>query len=137
MRDKTERTPWRRKKAPVFLTPEHLQEAIDKYFDETPLDELTISGLGLSLGLSTKALTSYAGREDFSDMIARAKQVIENSYELALRRNGRSGDIFALKNFGWKDENTMNVSGNFFNDVIARANDTKNPDIANIGQVSA
>ena len=28
---------------------------------------------------------------------------MQESYEKSLRKNGRTGDIFALKNFGWTD----------------------------------
>jgi hypothetical protein len=36
-------------------------------------------------------------------MLEMAKMKIEHAYEKSLRKNGRSGDIFALKNFGWTD----------------------------------
>ena len=36
--------------------------------------------------------------------------IVENSYEMSLRENGRTGDIFALKNFGWRDK--MEVENN-------------------------
>jgi hypothetical protein len=43
-------------------------------------------------------------------LINHAKLRIENSYELSLRKNGRSGDIFALKNFGWSDKKVVHYS---------------------------
>ena len=33
-----------------------------------------------------------------------ARLIVENSYEMELRKEGRTGTIFALKNFGWKDK---------------------------------
>ncbi len=37
-------------------------------------------------------------------LIKKAKLKVHNAYERDLRNRGRSGDIFALKNFGWKDQ---------------------------------
>lgn len=39
---------------------------------------------------------------------------IENAYEKRLINRGNGGDIFALKQFGWKDrqEQAVEVSGN-------------------------
>ena len=48
-----------------------------------------------------KTLTS----KDFD----RAKLLIERSYEVSMRVNGRAGDIFGLKNFGWTDKSEVIV----------------------------
>lgn len=87
-----------------YKNKEELQQAIDKYFNETPDIEVTITGLAISLDMSRQDLINYGNREEFFDTIRRAKDKVELSYEKALRRNGRTGDIFALKNFGWTDK---------------------------------
>lgn len=40
-----------------------------------------------------------------------AKLKIENAYEVSLREKGGAGNIFALKNFGWIDEQRRILSG--------------------------
>ena len=36
--------------------------------------------------------------------------MIENSYELDLKKHGRTGTIFALKNFDWKDKQETDLT---------------------------
>ena len=72
--------------------------------------QLTITGLAIACGTTRKLLCEYEKKEKFKDVIQQAKAFVENSYELSLRKYGRSGDIFGLKNFGWKDEFTENVN---------------------------
>lgn len=89
---------------PFYGRVEDMQKSIDLYFDNCPKDEITITGLALHLGFTTRqALINYEDKPEFVDAIKKAKMRVENSYELSLRKNGRSGDIFALKNFNWKD----------------------------------
>lgn len=94
-----------------FATVEILQEKIDKYFADTPRDEWTITGLALELDTSRQTLLEYEGEvegrekdDNFADAIKKAKLMVENGYEIDLKKSGRSGTIFALKNFGWKDK---------------------------------
>lgn len=87
-----------------FKSVDELQEKIDKYFNETLREELSITGLALALDTSREVLCNYENRDEFVDTIKKAKLKVENSYELSLRKYGRTGDIFALKNFGWKDK---------------------------------
>ncbi len=85
-----------------YNTPEALAAVIDKYLADTPREEYTVTGLALLVG-SKQLLNDYQKRKGYSELVTTAKLVVENSYERSLRKNGRSGDIFALKNFGWKD----------------------------------
>ena len=87
---------------PLKFTPESLQMIIDTYFETTLIGEYTITGLALLVG-SKQLLQDYEKRKDFSEIVKRAKLMVENDYELSLRKNGKAGDIFGLKNFGWKD----------------------------------
>jgi len=86
-----------------FGSPKQLETTINEYFENTPQNEYSVTGLALVIG-SKQLIQDYEKREGYEEIIARAKLLVENSYELSLRKYGRSGDIFALKNFGWKDK---------------------------------
>jgi hypothetical protein len=96
-----------------FETVEILKEKIDSYFKDTPKDEWTITGLALALDTSRKVLCEYEDdRPEFSNTIKRAKLIVENGYEIDLKKHGRTGSIFALKNFDWKDQNQTDITSN-------------------------
>lgn len=90
-----------------FKTVEDLEKAIDKYFNETDIKEWTITGLALALDTSRETLCDYEEKDGYSDTIKKAKLMVENSYELDLKKYGRAGTIFALKNFDWKDKSEV------------------------------
>lgn len=90
-----------------FKNIEKLQEKIDKYFEETPQEEWTITWLALALDTSRDTLMNYEWRDGFSDTIKRAKDMVEHSYEIDLKKKGNTGTIFALKNFDWKDKSEV------------------------------
>lgn len=87
-----------------FGSPEELQIRIDDYFNTVPIAEWTITGLAIHLDTYRQTLLNYEAKDDFVDTIKKAKQRVENSYELDLKKHGRTGTIFALKNFDWKDK---------------------------------
>lgn len=99
-----------------FRTVEELQEGIDAYFAETPKDEWTITGLAMGLDTYRSVLIDYgSGKYDaedreFSYAIKKAKQKVENGYEIDLKKHGRTGTIFALKNFDWKDKTETDIT---------------------------
>ncbi len=90
----------------MFETPEDLCLAISEYFNNTESTEWTVTGLCLAIGTHRDVLIRYGEREGYEDIVSRAKLYVENAYEISLRKNGRTGDIFALKNFGWEDKHT-------------------------------
>lgn len=94
---------------------EKLIECINDYLGKTPEEEITITGLCLSLGINKDTFYEYAKREEYADVIEEARLIVENSYEISLRKNGRTGDIFALKNFGWVDK--QEIEADVKNDV--------------------
>lgn len=98
---------------PLKYTLEEIERLSQEYFDNTPKEEWTITGLALALDTTRQTLINYEEKEEFIDTIKKLKTKVENQYEISLRKNGRSGDIFGLKNFGWKDktEQDLNVSG--------------------------
>ena len=73
---------------------------------------LSITGLAFFLGFECRAsFYDYEKREQYSYTMKRARLAIESFYEncLVTLRNA-SGPIFALKNFGWRDDHTINVN---------------------------
>lgn len=87
-----------------FQSVEEMDKLIDLYFLETPKEEWTVTGLALALDTTRELFLDYKDKPEFSDSISRAYMKVHNSYEIGLRKRGNAGDIFALKNFGWKDE---------------------------------
>lgn len=93
-----------------FETPELLEEKINEYFSVTPKEEWTWTGLALHLDTSRETLREYKERPEFVDSLKKALLKVENSYELDLKKHGRSGTIFALKNFDWKDKSEQDIT---------------------------
>ncbi len=56
--------------------------------------------------------TSFGDRREFAHSVKRAKLLIENGYEVDLRKTGNpAGSIFALKNMGWSDRQEVEFRG--------------------------
>lgn len=113
---------------PKYETTEELQEAVDGYFnggmkkravvvgkaddrEVVYIPSPTITGLVLYLGFADRhSFYDLEKDEKFSHTIKRARTFIENEYEEILRLTGNAGAIFALKNFGWRDERQLALS---------------------------
>ena len=95
-----------------FATPNDLAKVINEYFDNTPFDEYSITGLALTVG-SKQLIQDYQERDGYDNIIIRAKLIIEHSYEVSLRKAKQTGSnyIFALKNMGWSDRREIEHSG--------------------------
>ena len=85
-------------------TPKQMEDILNEYFSTTEENKITITGICLALNLDKQNFYEYEKREGYEDIVKRARMIVENSYEISLRENGRTGDIFALKNFGWRDK---------------------------------
>lgn len=97
---------------PKFETPEELEKAVDEYIANTPIAQVTVTGLCMWLGFTSRqSLHDYKKRDGFSYPIEKAMIAVENSYELTLRSASVAGSIFALKNMGWKDKTETEHSG--------------------------
>lgn len=117
---------------PKFKTPEEMQKAIDKFFDDcdnrikqiiTKRGDLidtvvpapyTMSGLAMALGMSRQALVTYSHKDTFLDTIRAARSRCEKDIENRLMETtNQTGAIFVLKNnFGWRDQLDLEHSGN-------------------------
>ena len=117
-----------------FKSVEELQERIDEYFalrEEQGLP-FTITGLALHLDTTRDTLCDYEKgsdrRKEFSDTIKKAKMRCEDYAEKVLfTGKNQTGAIFALKNFGWKDQQYQDITSGGetikgFNYIIPDAN---------------
>lgn len=114
---------------PKYKTAKQLQDAVDDYFKngitkrkiivgkgesavEIEIPVPTITGLVLHLGFADRcSFYDLEKQEKFSYTIKRARTFIEKEYEEQLATKGNAGAIFALKNFGWKDQQQRELSG--------------------------
>lgn len=110
-----------------FKSAAELEGKIEEYFAECVRtgEPLTVTGLALALDTTRDVLMDYEGKDGFSNTIKKAKLRIENAYEKRLIARGNGGDIFALKQFGWKDrtEQAVELSGNMSLESKLRALD--------------
>ena len=94
----------------IYKTVEEYDEAINDYFERDDCC-FTITGLALALGFADKSsLYEYQNREDFFFFLKRARMMIEWGYEQRLKTKASSGSIFALKNFGWRDQRYQDLT---------------------------
>lgn len=105
----------------VFETPTHLEQECNDYFEWCIENKevLTITGLALYLNVTLKTLSRWRNglidneTQEFSPIINRAVQCIENAYEKKLDTFTFGGAIFALKNINkehWKDKTEQEVN---------------------------
>ena len=107
-----------------FKSVGELQNKIDAYFIDCVEKEepVTVTGLCIWLDTTRDVLMDYQNDDEFSNAIKKAKQRIENAYEKRLIKRGNAGDIFALKQFGWKDKQEIdnNVTYSLFESEVER-----------------
>ncbi|MEA1910003.1 MAG: terminase small subunit [Patescibacteria group bacterium] len=101
-----------------YKTAKELNDKIEEYFDSVHEEiDITITGLVLFLGFeSRQSFYDYEKKDGYTYTIKKARLRIENSYEKSLRKDGRTGDIFALKNFGWRDKQEFDINANIETD---------------------
>ena len=121
-----------------FKTVEELQQKIDNYFASCDEQEepITITGLALALDTTRETLCDYEEKDEYSDTVKRAKLRVQHAYEKRLVKRGNGGDIFALKNFGWKDTKELDGSFDVTQLVIEAIGDEASDD-ENADEVSA
>lgn len=74
------------------------------------IKDFKITDLAIFLNTSRETLLDYQEKDEYSDTIKKAKLRIESGYEDRLINRGNSGDIFALKNFNWKDKTEQDIT---------------------------
>jgi len=104
-----------------YATEEELRNKIIEYFEsdwnnvsmfvwwfKQSIQTFTITWLALHLGFESRvSLIDYWKKWEFSSTIRAAKTFIEQKYEEKLANWWGSWIIFALKNFQWKDIQTL------------------------------
>ena len=88
------------------------EQMAEGYFAECKAkgEPVTLTGLIAAVGLACRdSLDEYGRREEFSYSVKRAKLQCEHEYEKALLGPHPAGAIFALKNFGWKDKQDVEI----------------------------
>lgn len=85
---------------------DELKEMIEAYFEKCHQEDepVTITGLALALNMSRESLLGYSQDEECLAIIKKARLRVQNAYEKRLIKRGNSGDVFALKTFGWSDK---------------------------------
>lgn len=97
-----------------FKTVKELKDKCDAFFTKMDEEKLpyTITGLALALHTSRETLCDYQEKDEYSDTIKEAKMKCQNYAEQRLYMGGQAaGPIFALKNFGWRDQQEIKHSG--------------------------
>lgn len=90
----------------LINSPEEMLATGHAYFEQCneSKEPILITGLALALGLSGReALSEYGRRPEYSAAVKELKSVCERFAEARLYGNSPTGAIFALKNYGWKD----------------------------------
>ena len=88
----------------------------------------TVSGMAFYMGFTSRqSLTDYKGKQDkngnfpFADIIKKGILYIESIVEQQLiTGKANAGAIFWMKNHGWKDNQSVEISGNLrFEDALS------------------
>jgi hypothetical protein len=95
----------------IIKSPEEFDRKADAYFAECKENDepATWNGLALALGFCDRvSLEEYKKYDGYSGSVKRALTRVQLEYEKRLHGvHQSSGAIFALKNFGWRDEQTI------------------------------
>jgi hypothetical protein len=97
----------------LFTDPDALLEKGLKFFDWADENKkpYTISGLANWLGVNRNRLNDYVKKEKFTHVIETLKSKCEQYAEERLFGNNPTGSIFWLKNAGWTDRQSVEMSG--------------------------
>lgn len=96
---------------PLYKTPDEMQERIENYFNTEKVP--TVPGLAYHLGFcSRQSLIDYETKDEFFFPIKRAKLRIEafNAEQLHRKEGSVTGVIFTLKNLGWTDQQSIDLT---------------------------
>ncbi len=97
----------------IVETPEEFARLCEEYFYNCKESDepITITGLAIHLGFSSRqSIYDYQKKDGFDFIASRARLMVEHSYELGLRGQNPTGSIFGLKNFGWSDKQSIELS---------------------------
>ncbi len=99
----------------IIESPAEMDRLVEEYVTKCHEQKapLTLTGMILHLGLSSRRVfDDYGDRPQFAHSVKRSKLLIENGYEVDLRKTGNpAGSIFALRNMGWSDRQEVEFRG--------------------------
>ncbi len=67
-------------------------------------EPITVTGLAIAVNMSREALMEFLDKKKNKPGVMMVRLKVENAYEKRMIARGNSGDIFAMKNFGWSDK---------------------------------
>jgi hypothetical protein len=97
-----------------FSSPEELKQKAEGFFERCIAEDrpITITGLALALDTTRETLCDYQKKDEFSDTVTKIKLRVEQYAEEQLYvGKAATGPIFALKNYGWRDSQDVNLGG--------------------------
>ena len=96
----------------IFKTPQEMQREINKYFKycEENNKPPTYAGIARKLGMDRKTFYSYEDRDEVFHTIKEARDKIAEYIEEILIAEGRAGQIFYAKNYGYKDQQQIDTN---------------------------
>lgn len=137
--DKAKKNPGGRPRK--ISSPEEFDAGVDEYVAlcRERNEPILLLGMCLHLGLYGKeALYEYGAYEGYSQSVKRARAIIEHEYEKRLNtNNAAAGPIFALKNFGWRDQQQLDVTSKNETAVTAKVTSTVELDFSDVVAASA
>lgn len=98
---------------PKWTNPAYVAQLGEEFFKQQEVTNkpITVTGLAYHLDTTRQTLCDYQGKDEFTDTISKLKLRCEKYAEERLYEGAATGPIFALKNFGWKDTQDMNLGG--------------------------
>ncbi len=97
----------------IFKDPKELEEKIAQYFamcEQTGRPE-TFAGLAVWLGVDRKTVYNYAEKDEFFHTMKKARDYILAKLEEKMMAEGKAGQIFLAKNYGYTDKTETEISG--------------------------
>lgn len=94
----------------LFETPEDFETKVYEYQEHCKQNKepVTWTGLALFMGFACRAsINEYEKYDGFSYAVKKARTFVEYHYELRLNGDRPTGAIFALKNMGWDDKQSV------------------------------
>lgn len=90
----------------LWKDPIELKQLVFDYFNNEK--QPTLAGLAVALGISRSTLYNYEEKDEFLDIIKKARERVVKIYEERLIYSDKpTGVIFALKNMDWHDSQAI------------------------------
>ena len=93
----------------IIKSPAEFDRLVDDYVNNCRKNNEPVLFIAMVLHLgfcSKQSFSEYANYDGFSGSVKRAMMIVEAAYETRMVTNQgmQAGNIFALKNFGWRDK---------------------------------